>query len=297
MNRTLTAVAAEKDAGRKLKYFVRGDMGVSYGQFTSLKARNGLRVNGVPVHANHILRPGDAVTVLLEDTPGEKPVAPEPGPVSVVYGDGDLIIIDKSAPLACQCSPRQPGGTLENRLAFLYRDRPGFVFRPLNRLDKGTSGLMAAAMNAHAAQRLQRQLHTDAFVREYLAVVEGAMTGAGTIDAPIKKADAATVRRVVDPEAGRPAVTHYRVVQAGANSSLVRLRLETGRTHQIRVHLAHLGHPIVGDFLYGAEDPRLPGRFALHSTYIRLTHPVTGDIVERTSPLPEALGALLGDRP
>ena len=297
MNRTLTAVAAEKDAGRKLKYFVRGDMGVSYGQFSSLKARNGLRVNGVPVHANHILRPGDAVTVLLEDAPGEKPVAPEPGPVSVVYGDGDLIIIDKSAPLACQCSPKQPGGTLENRLAFLYRDRPGFVFRPLNRLDKGTSGLMAAAMNAHAAQRLQRQLHTDAFVREYLAVVEGAMTGAGTIDAPIKKADAATVRRVVDFEAGRPAVTHYRVVQAGESASLVRLRLETGRTHQIRVHLAHLGHPIVGDFLYGTEDPRLPGRFALHSTYIRLTHPVTGDIVERTSPLPEALGALLGDRP
>ena len=297
MNRTLTAVAAEKDAGRKLKYFVRGDMGVSYGQFTSLKARNGLRVNGVPVHANHILRPGDAVTVLLEDTPGEKPVAPEPGPVSVVYGDGDLIIIDKSAPLACQCSPRQPGGTLENRLAFLYRDRPGFVFRPLNRLDKGTSGLMAAAMNAHAAQRLQRQLHTDAFVREYLAVVEGAMTGAGTIDAPIKKADAATVRRVVDFEAGRPAVTHYRVVQAGESASLVRLRLETGRTHQIRVHLAHLGHPIVGDFLYGAEDPRLPGRFALHSTYIRLVHPVSGEVIEKTSPLPGDLMALLNDVP
>lgn len=297
MNRTLTAVAAEKDAGRKLKYFVRGDMGVSYGQFTSLKARNGLRVNGVPVHANHILRPGDAVTVLLEDTPGEKPVAPEPGPVSVVYGDGDLIIIDKSAPLACQCSPRQPGGTLENRLAFLYRDRPGFVFRPLNRLDKGTSGLMAAAMNAHAAQRLQRQLHTDAFVREYLAVVEGAMTGAGTIDAPIKKADAATVRRVVDFEAGRPAVTHYRVVQAGESASLVRLRLETGRTHQIRVHLAHLGHPIFGDFLYGAEDPRLPERFALHSTYIRLVHPVSGEVIEKTSPLPGDLMALLNDVP
>ncbi|MER2143318.1 MAG: RluA family pseudouridine synthase, partial [Eubacteriales bacterium] len=257
------------------------------------KRQDGLLVNGVPVHANHILRPGDEVTVVLEDGPGDKTVAPEEGPVSVVCEDEDLIIIDKPAPLACQCSPKQPGGTLENRLAFLYRDRPGFVFRPLNRLDKGTSGLMAAAMNAHAAQRLQRQLHTDAFVREYLAVVEGHMDGAGTIDAPVMKMDAATVKRVVDRKSGKPAVTHYRVEQAGSRFSLVRLRLETGRTHQIRVHLAHIGHPIVGDFLYGIEDPRLPGRFALHSTYIRLTHPVTGEVIERTSPLPADLAALL----
>ena len=294
--RKLKGVAAEKDAGRQVKYFVRGDMGVSYGQFSSLKARNGLLVNGVPVHANHLLRPGDAVTVLLEDTPGEKPVPPEEGAVTIAYEDEDVLIIDKPAPLPCQCSPKQPAGTLENRLAFLYRQRPGFVFRPLNRLDKGTSGLMAAAMNAHAAQRLQRQLHTDAFVREYLAVVEGDLAGEGTIDAPIAKAEAATVRRVVDHENGRRAVTHYRVIERGEGRSLVRLRLETGRTHQIRVHLAHLGHPIVGDFLYGAEDPRLPGRFALHSTSIRFLHPVTGEVIQRESPLPGALAALLGDK-
>lgn len=297
MTRQLAAIAAEKDAGRRVKFFVRGDMGVSSGQFNALKGRNGLRVNGVPVHANHILCAGDEVTVVLEDSPVERGVAPEAGPVNVVYEDEDILILDKPAPLACQCSPRQPGGTLENRLAFLYRDRPGFVFRPLNRLDKGTSGLMAAALNAHAAQRLQRLLHTDRFAREYLAVVEGRMTGAGTIDAPIAKAEAATVRRVVDAVRGRPAVTHYRVEQSGERCSLVRLRLETGRTHQIRVHLAHLGHPIVGDFLYGTEDPRLPGRFALHSTSIRLVHPVTGEVVERTSPLPEALAALTDDLP
>ena len=289
--RKLTAVAGEKDAGRKVKFFVRGDMGVSYGQFTSLKEREGLRVNGAPVHANYALRPGDEVAVLLPDGPG-KGVTPEDGPVCVVYEDEDLLILDKPAPLACQCSPKQPGGTLENRLAFRY---PGLPFRPLNRLDKGTSGLMAAAKNAHAAQRLQRQLHTDAFVREYLAVAEGAMAGAGAIDAPIAKADGATVKRVVDFERGRPAVTHYQVEVTGEKHSLVRLRLQTGRTHQIRVHLAHLGHPIAGDFLYGTELPELPGRFALHSTYIRLTPPVTGEVIERESPLPEALAALLED--
>ena len=289
--RKLTAVAGEKDAGRKVKFFVRGDMGVSYGQFTSLKEREGLRVNGAPVHANYALRPGDVVSVFLPDGPG-KTVTPEDGPVNVIYEDEDLLILDKPAPLACQCSPKQPGGTLENRLAFRY---PGLPFRPLNRLDRGTSGLMAAAKNAHAAQRLQRQLHTDACLREYLAVVEGAMAGEGVIDAPIAKADGATVKRVVDFERGRPAVTHYQVEVTGEKHSLVRLRLQTGRTHQIRVHLAHLGHPIAGAFLYGTELPELPGRFALHSTYIRLNHPVTGEVIERESPLPEALAALLED--
>ncbi len=293
--RVLTAIARDRDAGRRVKFFVRGDMGISCGQFSALKQRNGVLVNGAPVHANHILQAGDAVTVLLEDPPGTKAVAQEEGPVNVAYEDEDVLIVDKPAPLACQSSPKQPGGTLENRLAWRYRQRPNFVFRPLNRLDRGTSGLMAAAMNAHAAQRLQRQLHTDAFVREYLAVVQGRMEGEGVIDAPIIKEEAATVRRIVDHERGARAVTHYRVERAGERYSLVRLRLETGRTHQIRVHLAHVGHPVVGDFLYGAEDPRLPGRFALHSTYIRLTHPVTGKLVERDSPLPEPLAALMED--
>lgn len=287
--RKLTAVAGESDAGRPVKYFVRGTMGVSYGQFASLKARSGLLVNGAPVHADYALRPGDAVAVLLEDSPG-KGVTPEDKPVNIVYEDEDILILDKSAPLACQCSPKQPGGTLENRLAFRY---PGLPFRPLNRLDKGTSGLMAAAKNAHAAQRLQKQLHTDQFVREYLAVVEGRMAGEGVIDAPIAKEAAATVRRIVDFERGVPAVTRYRVERTGERRSLVRLRLETGRTHQIRVHLASLGHPVAGDFLYGAELPDLPGRFALHSTYLRLTHPVTGEGIEKESPLPEELRALL----
>ena len=292
--RQLTSIAGEKDAGRKVKYFVRGDMGLSYHQFAALKARDGLRVNGAPVHANYPLNPGDAVSVWLEDLPREA-IPLDPTPVDILYEDEDLLILDKTAPLACQCSPKQDGMTLENRLAWRYRNDPGFVFRPLNRLDKGTSGLMAAARNAHACQRLQGQLHGPDFVREYLAVVEGQMSGAGVIDAPIAKEPAATVRRIVDPANGKAAVTHYQVESCGERRSLVRLRLETGRTHQIRVHLAHAGHPIVGDFLYGTEDPRLPGRFALHSTYIRLRHPLTEEIIERTSPLPEALQALLRD--
>ena len=291
MNR-LTAIAAETDRGRKVKYFVRGDMGVSYRQFSALKSWGGLRVNGEIVHANHLLSPGDVVEVVLEDAPRQS-AEPEALPVNVVYEDDNLFIIDKPAPLACQCSPKQSTGTLENRLAWRYRDEPGFVFRPLNRLDRGTSGLMAAAKNAHACQRLQKQLHTPSFVREYLAVADGIMEGSGVIDLPIAKEDSATVRRVVDLQNGKPAVTHYAVEAHGGGRTLVRLRLETGRTHQIRVHLAHLGHPVAGDFLYGTELTQLPGRFALHSARIGLDHPVTGARIELESPLPEALQRLL----
>ena len=289
--RRLVRAASEADAGRKVKYFVRGDMGVSSRQFGGLKMSGGLRVNGAVVHADYALKPGDVVEVLLEDAE-RAPVTPDATPVDVVYEDEDIFIIDKCAPLACQCSPRQTAMTLENRLAHRY---PGMTFRPLNRLDKGTSGLMAAAKHAHAAQVLQRQLHTDAFVREYLAVVEGRMAGAGIIDAPIAKEPAASVCRIVDYDHGLRAVTRFQVVQSSEKHTLVRLRLETGRTHQIRVHLSALGHPIVGDFLYGREDARLPGRFALHSTYIRLNHPVTGAIIEARSPLPECLSRILED--
>ena len=289
----LCAHAGEEDAGRKIKYFVRGNMQVSYGQFSALKVAGGLLVNGSPVHANYELRPGDEVCVLLNDSDSSKTVAPEEGEVNIVYEDRDIYIIDKSAPLACQCTPKQPSGTLENRLYARFTDVQDYVFRPLNRLDKGTSGLMAAAKHAHACQLLQKQLHSPAFVREYLAVVEGMLDGAGTIDLPIAKADSASVRRVIDPERGLRAVTHYRTEAICGGRTLVRLRLETGRTHPIRVHLAAMGHPICGDFLYGREIPELPGRFALHSTYLALNHPPTQEGLSFESPLPADLRRLM----
>lgn len=289
---TLTAHAAEKDAGRKIKYFVRGDMKVSYRQYCAAKAANAVRVNGTPVHADYLLRVGDCISVELPDTPVGKAVAPEPGEVNIAYMDADILIIDKPAPLACQCTPKQPSGTLENYLQYRFCGE-GFVFRPLNRLDRGTSGLMAAARHAHACQLLQRDLHTEHFIREYLAVVEGELTGEGCIDLPIAKEDAATVRRVIDPANGLPARTHYHALETAHGRTLVQLRLETGRTHQIRVHLAAIGHPIAGDFLYGREIAELPGRFALHSAHIELIQPCTGASIRMDSPLPDALARLM----
>lgn len=288
----LTAIAAESDRNRLIKHFVRSELGVSYRQLSALKTWDGLHVNGEIVHANYALVPGDEIEVLLMDT-AQKDVLPDPQPVNIVYEDDDLMIIDKPAPLACQCSPRHPEHTLENRLAWHFRSEENFVFRPLNRLDKGTSGLLAAAKHAHATQLLQKQLHTDSFVREYLAVVEGHLEGSGVINAPISKANDSTIRRVIDHENGKPAVTHYTSVGFGNNRSLIRLRLETGRTHQIRLHLSHTGYPIVGDFMYGTEIDALPERFALHSAFIALNHPITGRRIEYESPLPTELQNLL----
>ncbi len=289
----LTARIGAEDAGRKIKYYVRSALKISYSQYCAMKAADGLHVNGAPVHANYLLREGDLVSARLPESGGAKAVVPEDIPVDIAYEDADLYIVDKGAPLACQCTPKQPTGTLENRLAHLYRRQGDFVFRPVNRLDRGTSGLMAVARHAHAYQLLQSQLHTPRFLREYLAVVEGALEGEGTIDLPIAKEDAATVRRIVDPENGRRAVTHYRALRAGCGRTLVRLRLETGRTHQIRVHMAAIGHPVAGDFLYGRELSELPGRFALHSAAIELDQPLTGARVRAESPLPDALRRLI----
>ena len=286
----LESVVLPADDGRKIKFYVRGAMGVSYGQFASLKMREGMRVNGVPVHANYILRTGDRVEVAIEET-GSSLAEPVAGEVDVRYEDDALMILNKPAPLACQSSSRNAAPALENFLMAKYGD--GFVFRPLNRLDKGTSGLMCAAKNAHAYQLMQKTLHTGDYLRQYLAVICGRLEGSGVVDAPIAKEDAASVRRVVDFEKGKPAVTRWESQGIFGDYSLVRLTLETGRTHQIRVHMAHLGHPVAGDFLYGTELACLPGRFALHSARIRLTHPMTGEVLEITSPLPEELQILL----
>ena len=289
----LKKIAGTQDAGRKIKYFVRGDMHVSYHQFSQLKNSGGLKVNGETVHANYILNKGDIVTADLPELGANKAVIGEDKPITIAYEDDDILILDKCAPLACQCTPKQPEGTLENRVVYHYQHIENFVFRPLNRLDKGTSGLMAVAKHAHACQILQKQLHSDRFIREYEAVVEGVLEGEGWIDLPIGKEQAATVRRIIDHENGLKARTFYRAIFNDGRRTHVRLRLETGRTHQIRVHMSAIGHPITGDFLYGSEIDELPGRFALHSAYISLVHPCSGEKIECTSPLPDALRGLL----
>ena len=286
-------IVTASESGRRLRDILRQVMGVSYSAMKSAKWDGRITVDGVATPVDTFVREGEIVCIRFKEAAPVYQVKPYPIPLVIPYEDEHLYIIDKPAPLASQSSANHPDDALENALYAHLGCPADFVYRPVNRLDKGTSGLMIVAKDAHAQHRLQKLLHSDDFSRQYLAVVEGALPAkSGVIDAPIGKEDAASIRRLVR-EDGKPSVTHYEVLEERNGRSLVRLRLETGRTHQIRVHMAHLGCPVCGDFLYGTELPELPGRFALHSHELTLTHPLTMEGLHIVSPLPEKLRALL----
>ena len=277
--------------GKPVRRAAMGALGLSSGQFKRAKFHGQILLDGTPVLADARITAGQTLTLVIPEVENTLP-KPISIPFDVPYEDEHFWMVDKPAPLPTASSCHQGGPTLENAVFSRLGCPQDFVYRPVNRLDKGTSGLMLVARTAHAQHLLQQMLHGDAFVREYLAVVEGAPPqGEGVINLPIGKAEGATVRREVR-EDGKPARTFYRVLQRGSRS-LVRLRLDTGRTHQIRVHMQALGCPVAGDFLYGTELEELPGRFALHSAYLRVRHPLTGEWSERESPIPPSLRALL----
>lgn len=275
-------------AGRSVLSVARGELKVSAGQFRRLKFHQGLWVDGRAVHSDCRLQAGQVLELRFADEGA--PIPAGTAPLQVAWEDEDLLIADKPAPLPSVAS-RQGGETLENRV-YVYLGQPAdFVYRPVNRLDKGTSGLMLIAKNAHMQQRMQRLLHTDAFMREYLAVLEGVPPlPEGRVDLPIGHGRG--IGRVIDP-GGKAAITDYILEETAQGRSLVRLQLMTGRTHQIRVHMKALGCPVVGDFLYGTEVPQLPGRFALHAHRLRFIHPMSGEVIDLRSPLPQELAVLM----
>ena len=279
--KTLRYCCSEKDEGRILKNILRSELHLSRSMTGSLKYTGGILVNGIAAHTDCRLKNGDVVSVNLSDDVESK-VLPVKGEVHIVYEDDDILIVDKQAPLATMAGHTQPCDSLEARMLYHFGD--GFSFRPVNRLDKGTSGLMALAKHSHAQQLMQGYLHSDDYIREYTAVVEGVpQPPCGTVDAPIAEGDG--VKREVSPD-GRRAVTHYETLKTQNGYSLVHLRLDTGRTHQIRVHMSYLGCPIAGDYVYGKENSLLPGRFALHSSRLVLRHPMTGERLEFNSGIP-----------
>ncbi len=278
--------------GHTLHAVLRSAFQLSESAIRRAKWSGRLLINGRPARTVDPVHAGDLVRFLPEQA--EPAFLPRPYAleVPVPWRSGDLLIVDKPAPLASQSGKNHPDDSLENALFHQLGCPDGFVYRPVNRLDKGTSGLMAVALTGEEQARMQRLLHTEHFRRIYLAVTDGLPPAAsGVIDLPIENADGATICRECRPD-GKPCVTRYSVLRTAGNRALLRLELETGRTHQIRVHLAALGCPVFGDFLYGTESPELPGRFALHSAEI-VFPTLAGETVRLDSPLPQALAALL----
>ena len=285
MNKTIVV-----SAPRQLKRFILGEMGISPSLYARLKFEGRVAVNGEVSHGNRLLSPGDEVHLFLPEKPAYLP-RPCLKAVPVVYEDEHLIIVNKPAPMACQSSAAKPDDALENCLFARLGCPEDFVYRPVNRLDAGTSGLMVIARSAHAHALAQKQLHTPAFTREYWGVLNGQPPQRqGIVSAPIARGEG--VRRLVSPQ-GKTARTHYKTLAAGQGMSLVHFQLDTGRTHQIRVHMAHLGCPLWGDWLYGQAACDLPGRFALHCFRLSLIHPVTGRLLRLSAPPPHELRALI----
>ena len=276
----------------RLRDVLRRVMGVSYTAMKSAKWDGGITVDGVVTPVDAFVRAGQVVAIRFRENAPVYAVKPYDLPLNIACEDDWLFVIDKPAPLASQSSALHPDDTLENALYAHLRCPTDFVYRPVNRLDKGTSGLLCVARHAHAQRLLTAQLHSDAFLREYLAITDGIPKNeSGVIDAPIARLGTGAKRGVVS--GGQRAVTHYRVEQIHNGRALIRLKLETGRTHQIRVHLSYMGCPILGDYLYGNELPELKDRFALHSAHLRCVQPVTGQMIDIVEPLPRELQILM----
>ena len=292
--RILTYTVTPEEDGRMVKGILRGSLQLSYTLLKSLKWReNAILLNGQSVHVNAIVHAGDVVSVALsERTPREDLYCANAAKPDIAYEDDDLLVLNKPAGVAMH--PKSGDASAPSLAAMLtsYLGE-GSVPHFVSRLDKGTSGLLIAAKSGYVHDRLRRALHSSDLRREYRAVAVGRVEPPyGVIDAPIGRAEGSIIRRCVRAD-GLPSLTEYETLQVNDRFTLLRLRPQTGRTHQLRVHMAYLGHPLAGDWLYGTEDKTLIARPALHSYELWFTQPVTGQELHFTAPIPQDMQRLM----
>lgn len=288
MDRIIHYTVSENETGLNIRQFLSGRRYSRQNLIELKKFPGGLTVNGHPQFINQPLMDGDLLTVHIHEESSSEKISPEPLPLNIVYEDEDMLVINKPAGMPIHPSVNNYGNTLANALAYYFEQQnKSFVFRCVNRLDKDTSGLTVIAKHAISAGILSEAVSAREIQREYLAIASGnVFPSVGTINAPIARAEHSIIERCVDPVRGEPAVTHYRVLDIKNGHSLLSLHLETGRTHQIRVHMKYLGFPLIGDYLYH-PDMRLIKRQALHSHRLSFLHPITGKPLTFTAPLPE----------
>ncbi|MGN1030396.1 MAG: RluA family pseudouridine synthase [Butyricicoccaceae bacterium] len=288
MTRTeITYCIPEKDDGRTVAQVLRS-RGFSRHLITQVKYRpNGLMLDGARVRTNVRVQTGQLLRADLSGQQENEHILPVSLPVRIAYEDEDILVADKPAAMPVHPSQGNYDNTLANALAYQFAQRgEPFVCRAIGRLDRDTTGLVLFAKHELSGCLLSDAMKRRAIKREYDAVCTGELPEQGTIDAPIARVDGSTIARTVDFERGERAITHFWRVRYENGYSLARVQLETGRTHQIRVHMKYIGHPLPGDFLYNPED-RIIGRQALHSRRLTFAHPITGEMMQLESPLPE----------
>lgn len=287
MNRQLIYKINQNDSGVTIEKFLKSH-GYSSANITAIKKMpNNTLIDGIWQHMNYRLNAGELLLVnIQEDTSSEK-IPPVKMDLNIVYEDEDIIVINKPAGLSIHPSLNHYEDSLANGLAYYYESQDkAFIFRCANRLDKNTSGLTVIAKHLVSANILSTQVRDRLISREYYAIVRGTLPEkSGTINAPIGRVDDSIITRQVDFATGQPAITHYQVIDEKNGHSLLSIHLETGRTHQIRVHMKYIGHPLIGDYLYN-PDFEYMSRQALHSHALDFRHPITGEHLHFEAPLP-----------
>lgn len=280
-------ITEDADSLRVEQYLRR--RGFSYQNLTQLKKMpESILINGVWSYMRTPLHSGDILTVHIRETESSPNIPPVELPLDIVYEDEDIVVVNKPAGMPVHPSLNNYRNSLANALMYYYQQQgKPFIFRCTNRLDRDTSGLTVIAKHMVSSSILSSMTARHEIEREYLAVVRGSVVpSSGTIDAPIGRTGSSLIERKIDFEHGERAVTHYHVVKEENGHSLVSLILETGRTHQIRVHMKYIGFPLVGDYLYN-PDMEYIQRQALHSCRLSFRHPITGKHMEFTADLPE----------
>lgn len=285
----------KEDHGRAIGGLVRERLGVSRSLLRRIKREGSIILNGEPVTAVTRVKEGDTITLEME-LGRQSDIIPDDGLLDIVYEDSCLMVVNKSAGMLVHPVAGERAGTLANSVLghWLKKGKANPVFRPVYRIDRDTSGLVLVSGSHLAHLALERQLRAKTMRRVYIAVAGGKIAEErGTIDCPIARKPGSIVEREVSP-GGKPAVTHYRVIKRlpAVGATVLEVTLETGRTHQIRVHMSHLGHPLLGDTLYGGDRIHIE-RHALHSYRLVFTHPASGRLVDLTGALPDDMKKLL----
>ena len=302
MNRTLIYTITENDIPNTIQSFLQ-EKGYSSQVIKELKKMpESILIDGRWEYVRHGLSVGETLTIRIQETNISEKIPPVPMNLNIVYEDEDIMVINKPADMPIHPSLNNYYNSLANGLAWYFeqQNKP-FIFRCVNRLDRDTSGLTIIAKHMLSAGILSSMVAKREIHREYLAIVRGRVTpGSGTIDAPICRMGDSIIERHVDFKKGERAITHYKLAEYKNGYSLLSIHLETGRTHQIRVHMKYIGFPLIGDSLYNpayanlqnatpdtAHAPADIARQALHSHKLQFVHPITGQAMEFVAPLPE----------
>lgn len=288
MDRILEYKISAVDAGKTIKDFLK-EKGYSRQNVVELKKMSeSILIDGKWEYVTYRVQEGNLLQIHIKEMESSEKIVPVDLPFPILYEDEDILVINKPADMPTHPSLNHYENTLANAAAFYFANKDEtFCFRCINRLDRDTTGLTILAKHMVSCSMLQEDMLKREIKREYLAIVDGVVKeDEGIIEAPIGRKEGSTIERMVDYEKGERAVTHYKVIERKKKLSLVSLRLETGRTHQIRVHMASIGHPLIGDFLYNPSDKQMK-RQALHAWHLSFRHPITKEEMCFEAPIPD----------